>query len=43
MVTGKLDVREVAERLPEEAPSDIAEKSASEVDGVEHTDEEAEA
>ena len=43
VVTGKLDVREVAERLPEGAPSDIAEKSASEVDGVEHTDEETEA
>lgn len=43
VVTGKLDVREVADWLPEEEPSEIDGESTNEVDCVELTDEEAEA
>ncbi len=43
VVTGKLDVREAAERLPDEATSDIVEDQADETDEPELIDEEAEA
>ena len=43
VVTGKLDVREAAARLPDEALPEIAEESIDETDTVELTDEEAEA
>jgi type I restriction enzyme S subunit len=43
VVTGKLDVREAAARLPEDALPDIAEEPADETNDAELTDEEAEA
>ena len=41
VVTGKLDVREAAARLPDEAPPDIVEDDADLSDEVEAADEEA--
>jgi type I restriction enzyme S subunit len=43
VITGKLDVREAAARLPEETLSDIAEEPIDETDDIELADEEAEA
>jgi type I restriction enzyme S subunit len=42
VITGKLDVREAAARLPEEALPDIAEEPIDETDDIELADEEAE-
>jgi type I restriction enzyme S subunit len=42
VVTGKLDVREAAARLPEEALSDTAEEPIDDADDTELTGEEAE-
>ena len=41
VVTGKLDVREAAARLPDEAPPDTAEDDADLSDETEAADEEA--
>jgi type I restriction enzyme S subunit len=41
VVTGKLDVREVSARLPDEPPIDIAEDEAGLSDEIEATDDEA--
>ena len=41
VVTGKLDVREAAARLPEEAPLDPAENDADLSDEIDAADEEA--
>jgi type I restriction enzyme S subunit len=43
VVTGKLDVREAAARLPEESAPDTSEESADEIDEIESSDEEADA
>jgi hypothetical protein len=39
VVTGKLDVREASERLPEEAAPDVAEDATDESDDAELIDE----
>ena len=41
VVTGKLDVREAAARLPDDAPLDIVEEAADDLDEIEPADEEA--
>jgi type I restriction enzyme S subunit len=41
VVTGKLDVREAAMRLPEERPPDTLENDADHSDEIESADEEA--
>ncbi len=41
VVTGKLDVREAAARLPDEAPPETVEDDADPIEGIEADDEEA--